>query len=243
MDLPPVGKRRLAGHRQRHERVSAKPKLSALTADTKSLDPLLRPGARHPQDQAVAGVVVAGRRDLAHERRREHVVAPLAVRIRLSVPPVVLDAEFRGASPHVSPLRNRTLPDGTTPYRNRHSAPTACFIGKRRAEMLDWDGGQGRNRTTDTRIFSPLLYQLSYLAGCGSRARTSGGGVLNRPRAEGSSNDGQREQAAPRRRLGRHGCARRSGSSTATAARPIRIAGGERSGWIVDSTGEDGRSA
>ena len=27
-----------------------------------------------------------------------------------------------------------------------------------------WNGGQGRNRTTDTRIFSPLLYQLSYLA-------------------------------------------------------------------------------
>ena len=26
------------------------------------------------------------------------------------------------------------------------------------------DGGQGRNRTADTRIFSPLLYQLSYLA-------------------------------------------------------------------------------
>src|SRR4249919_509453 len=26
------------------------------------------------------------------------------------------------------------------------------------------NGGQGRNRTTDTRIFSPLLYQLSYLA-------------------------------------------------------------------------------
>ena len=32
------------------------------------------------------------------------------------------------------------------------------------------DGGQGRNRTTDTRIFSPLLYQLSYLAaGVGGR--------------------------------------------------------------------------
>ena len=27
-------------------------------------------------------------------------------------------------------------------------------------------GGQGRNRTADTRIFSPLLYRLSYLAGC-----------------------------------------------------------------------------
>ena len=27
-------------------------------------------------------------------------------------------------------------------------------------------GGQGRNRTIDTRIFNPLLYQLSYLAVC-----------------------------------------------------------------------------
>jgi hypothetical protein len=27
----------------------------------------------------------------------------------------------------------------------------------------DLFGAQGRNRTTDTRIFSPLLYQLSYL--------------------------------------------------------------------------------
>jgi hypothetical protein len=25
------------------------------------------------------------------------------------------------------------------------------------------NGAQGRNRTTDTRIFSPLLYRLSYL--------------------------------------------------------------------------------
>ena len=29
---------------------------------------------------------------------------------------------------------------------------------------LSVSGGQGRNRTTDTRIFNPLLYQLSYLA-------------------------------------------------------------------------------
>ena len=28
--------------------------------------------------------------------------------------------------------------------------------------------GQGGNRTPDTRIFSPLLYQLSYLAGRGN---------------------------------------------------------------------------
>jgi hypothetical protein len=26
------------------------------------------------------------------------------------------------------------------------------------------ENGQGRNRTGDTRIFSPLLYQLSYLS-------------------------------------------------------------------------------
>ncbi len=29
--------------------------------------------------------------------------------------------------------------------------------------VLIRDGAQGRNRTTDTRIFSPLLYRLSYL--------------------------------------------------------------------------------
>ena len=30
-------------------------------------------------------------------------------------------------------------------------------------------GAQGRNRTTDTRIFNPLLYQLSYLGQPGDR--------------------------------------------------------------------------
>ena len=34
----------------------------------------------------------------------------------------------------------------------------------RRTRLSRSVGGQGRNRTTDTRIFSPLLYQLSYLA-------------------------------------------------------------------------------
>jgi hypothetical protein len=50
------------------------------------------------------------------------------------------------------------------------------------------DGGQGRNRTIDTRIFSPLLYQLSYLASdvvvvAGRRSRAtmdSEGRVLKR---------------------------------------------------------------
>ena len=33
-----------------------------------------------------------------------------------------------------------------------------------REQLALKSGGQGRNRTTDTRIFSPLLYRLSYLA-------------------------------------------------------------------------------
>ena len=32
-----------------------------------------------------------------------------------------------------------------------------------REQVRTNDGAQGRNRTTDTRIFSPLLYRLSYL--------------------------------------------------------------------------------
>ena len=39
-------------------------------------------------------------------------------------------------------------------------------------------GGQGRNRTVDTRIFNPLLYQLSYLATSCYPVRASGGGII-----------------------------------------------------------------
>ena len=43
----------------------------------------------------------------------------------------------------------------------------------RRAALWPSDfagGAQGRNRTSDTRIFSPLLYQLSYLGAWGQSA-------------------------------------------------------------------------
>ena len=48
---------------------------------------------------------------------------------------------------------------------------------KRKIKSAGWNGAQGRNRTTDTRIFSPLLYQLSYLglARAGRPIRVSGG--------------------------------------------------------------------
>ena len=41
-------------------------------------------------------------------------------------------------------------------------------------------GGPGRNRTTDTRIFSPLLYQLSYQA----KARNYNRGFFRLPRTQ-----------------------------------------------------------
>jgi len=48
------------------------------------------------------------------------------------------------------------LPQYATQYKGRLAGAlvvSACVTS-----------GQGRNRTADTRIFSPLLYQLSYLA-------------------------------------------------------------------------------
>ena len=43
------------------------------------------------------------------------------------------------------------------------------------SEALYFDGAQRRNRTTDTRIFNPLLYRLSYL---GNKLRRNVGAYL-----------------------------------------------------------------
>src|SRR5687767_12842406 len=61
--------------------------------------------------------------------------------------------------------------------RNRHGPP---FQKRQRPASLRAfreNGGQGGNRTPDTGIFNPLLYQLSYLAGC-SPARVRKGRIL-----------------------------------------------------------------
>ena len=42
------------------------------------------------------------------------------------------------------------------------------------SEQRDIGGAQSRNRTSDTRIFNPLLYQLSYLGTGGACARLGG---------------------------------------------------------------------
>ena len=46
------------------------------------------------------------------------------------------------------------------------------------------NGAQGRNRTIDTRIFNPLLYQLSYLGAAGCECNRWSR-VLDRPRRVG----------------------------------------------------------
>ena len=56
-------------------------------------------------------------------------------------------------------------PDSEESDGARHRRPMAALPrGKRHGNQEVRSGGQGRNRTIDTRIFSPLLYQLSYLA-------------------------------------------------------------------------------
>ena len=65
-------------------------------------------------------------------------------------------------------------PDGrraTNPYTAAREVGLRAGLAS--PELFVFLGGQGRNRTTDTRIFSPLLYQLSYLAAGLSR-------ILNR---------------------------------------------------------------
>jgi hypothetical protein len=49
------------------------------------------------------------------------------------------------------------------PAGNTAGLPKKTPRSREAAEAFE-SGGLGRNRTTDTRIFNPLLYQLSYRA-------------------------------------------------------------------------------
>ena len=88
--------------------------------------------------------------------------------------------------PPRTPTQRTGIPDSTSRFTRNflfllsfYSTSGRIFhnlkSGKMR-EVLDFHGGQGRNRTTDTRIFSPLLYQLSYLAAAGGAAYYTGPG-------------------------------------------------------------------
>ena len=69
----------------------------------------------------------------------------------------------------------RWYKDGTThkgihrtlgEYREHAKMSQKTKKPRKHGVFLEMFGGQGRDRTGDTRIFSPLLYQLSYLAPC-----------------------------------------------------------------------------
>ena len=48
--------------------------------------------------------------------------------------------------------------------KNHYASTTPFYFSVDCVEAKLFTGGQSGNRTCDTRIFSPLLYQLSYLA-------------------------------------------------------------------------------
>jgi hypothetical protein len=50
------------------------------------------------------------------------------------------------------------------------------------SDFRDLSGAQSRNRTSDTRIFNPLLYQLSYLGTVSKGRCPSGGRVIRQVR-------------------------------------------------------------
>ncbi len=58
----------------------------------------------------------------------------------------------------------------TAPWHTQNAREPRVFCGiqkRKRPTENSWalnSGGLGRNRTIDTRIFNPLLYQLSYRA-------------------------------------------------------------------------------
>ena len=95
----------------------------------------------------------------------------------------------------------------------------------------DVNGAQGRICTADTRIFSPLLYSLSYLGplpGCGGRPPVicgpSGAPAFNRlaPRGKAAAYRGA-VLPSPAHRAGRNGAAKTAGRSAHMARRPAHF--------------------
>ncbi len=93
-------------------------------------------------------------------------------------------SKARPDGPMVNPLEMAFLPSDPSSALARvavfeatlitPNAPFDRFLrGDAGALSESWDGAQGRNRTTDTVIFSHVLYQLSYLGA--SRAFGRGG--------------------------------------------------------------------
>ena len=107
--------------------------------------------------------------DLRHRRLRKRDTKKetrARVSLFLEAPP--------GFEPGVKDLQSHALPLGYgakkwSGQRDSNSLPPPWQGGALPNELCPQNGASGRNRTNDTGIFSPLLYQLSYRGVCNSK--------------------------------------------------------------------------
>ena len=92
-------------------------------------------------------------------------------------------------------LRREVLFSFWSGQRDSDPLPPPWQGGALPDELCPHSGASGRNRTNDTRIFSPLLYQLSYRGG------------LGKPRLPGETVTLSQLEATPRFELGNQGFA------------------------------------
>ena len=70
---------------------------------------------------------------------------------------------LRGSNPLPQPWQGCALPNELNPHHQKNlPLPQTQRKAYPALRFAFWLGASGRNRTNDTRIFSPLLYQLSY---------------------------------------------------------------------------------
>jgi hypothetical protein len=115
-----------------------------------------------------------------------------------SVPRTTARASLSRLRPGMRDFRRRQAfgatspPSFAEPWRDKPARQFSFGFRKK-------TGGKARNRTGDTRIFSPLLYQLSYLARSGAANKGRPGGRVNgKFRRDGPKGCEGRRVASPR---------------------------------------------
>ena len=107
----------------------------------------------------------------AQPRRRRGSLAALSAATRTRAPKRATGTFFSlrscpvRASARIIPKRNTIRKDGVSFWSGRRGSNSLPRPWQGRAlpdELRPQNGASGRGRTGDTRIFSPLLYQLSY---------------------------------------------------------------------------------
>ena len=92
-------------------------------------------------------------------------------------------AALRRIQTHRSPVKRfsrrawqSATPRPTAAILSRTVRPTTSGVSSQNRYREQMSGAQSRNRTSDTRIFNPLLYQLSYLGTLAKGVNLSVGG-------------------------------------------------------------------